>query len=100
MTHILPIQEQGRLIAGNDLMQTFNLKAGKQIGDLLAQVEERQFNGEIRTREEAFAAVAALIHPIRIRTYLIFPFSSLFWYFRRKFGTNDRANISTPAMPR
>ena len=61
-THVLPIQEQGRLITGNDLMQTFNLKAGKQIGYLLAQVEERQFNGEIRTRKEAFAAVAALIH--------------------------------------
>ena len=62
-THILPVQEQGRLITGNDLMQTFSLKAGKQIGDLLAHIEERQFNGEIRTREEAFAAVAALIHP-------------------------------------
>ena len=59
--HVVPIQEQGRLITGSDLIRTFNLKAGKQIGDLLEQIEERQFNGEIRTREEAFAAVAALI---------------------------------------
>ncbi len=60
--HILPIQKQGRLITGDDLIQMFNLKEGKQIGNLLEQIEERQFNGEIRTREEAFAAVAALVH--------------------------------------
>ncbi len=59
--HILPIQKQGRLITGDDLIQVFNLKEGKQIGSLLEQIEERQFNGEIRTREEAFAAVAALV---------------------------------------
>ena len=59
--HILPIQEQGRLITGDDLIQVFNLKEGKQIGNLLEQIEERQFKGEIQTREEAFAAVAALI---------------------------------------
>ena len=60
--HVLPIQEGGRLITGDDLMQMFDLKEGKQIGNLLKQIEERQFNGEIRTREEAFAAVAAWIH--------------------------------------
>ncbi len=59
--HILPIQKQGRLITGDDLIQVFNLKEGKQIGSLLEQIEERQFNGEIRRREEAFAAVAALV---------------------------------------
>ena len=63
--HILPIRKRGRLITGNDLIQTFHLKEGEQIGNLLKEIEERQFNGEIRTREEAFAAVAALIqaHP-------------------------------------
>ena len=63
--HILPIRKQGRLITGNDLIQTFHLKEGEQIGSLLKEIEERQFNGEIRTREEAFAAVRALIekHP-------------------------------------
>ena len=59
--HILPIQKQGRLITGDDLIQMFDLKEGKQIGNLLEQIEERRFNGEIRTREEAFAAVATLI---------------------------------------
>ena len=59
--HILPVCKQGRLITGKDLIQIFQLKEGKQIGDLLKQIEERQFDGEIRTREEALAAVAALI---------------------------------------
>ena len=63
--HILPIYKQGRLITGNDLIQEFHLKEGEQIGELLKEIEDRQFDGEIRTREEAFAAVAALIqqHP-------------------------------------
>ena len=63
--HILPIRKQGRLITGNDLIQTFHLEEGAQIGNLLKEIEERQFNGEIRTREEAFAVVTALIqkHP-------------------------------------
>lgn len=59
--HILPICKQGRLITGNDLIREFHLKEGKQIGYLLKEIEDRQFDGEIRTREEAFAAVAALI---------------------------------------
>ena len=63
--HILPIYKQGRLITGNDLIQEFHLKEGEQIGDLLKEIEDRQFDGEIRTRKEALAAVAALIqkHP-------------------------------------
>ena len=63
--HMLPIYKQGRLITGNDLIQEFHLKEGEQIGELLKEIEDRQFDGEIRTREEAFAAVAALIqkHP-------------------------------------
>ena len=59
--HILPICKQGRLITGNDLIQEFHLKEGEQIGDLLKEIEDHQFDGEIRTREEAFAAVAALL---------------------------------------
>ena len=59
--YILPIQKQGRLITGADLIQMFNLKEGKRIGNLLEQIEERQFNGEIRTREEALATAAALV---------------------------------------
>ena len=63
--HILPIRKQGRLITGNDLIQEFHLKEGEQIGDLLKEIEDRQFDGEIRTREEAFAAVATLIQKHR-----------------------------------
>jgi hypothetical protein len=59
--HILPIHKQGRLITGDDLIQIFHLKEGKQIGDLLEQIEKRQFNGEIRTREEALDTVEILI---------------------------------------
>ena len=59
--HFLPILKQGRLITGEDLIHRFNLKEGREIGILLKQIEERQFDGEIRTREEAFAAAAALI---------------------------------------
>ncbi|RKU11198.1 hypothetical protein C6503_18675 [Candidatus Poribacteria bacterium] len=59
--HILPISKQGRLITGDDLIKNFNLKEGEQIGRLLKAIEERQFDGEIRTRQEAFDTVAALI---------------------------------------
>lgn len=60
--HILPIRKRGRLVTGDDLIQNFHLKEGKQVGNLLEQIEERQFNGEIQTREEALAAVEVLIH--------------------------------------
>lgn len=59
--HILPIRKQGRLITGDDLIKHFDLKEGWQIGRLLKVIEERQFDGDIRTREEALIAVAALI---------------------------------------
>ena len=59
--HILPISRQGRLITGDDLMTHFDLKEGEQIGRLLREIEERQYDGELRTREDALIAVAALI---------------------------------------
>ena len=59
--HFLPILEQGRLITGADLIQRYNLKEGKTIGELLKQIEDMQFYGEIQTREEALAAVEELI---------------------------------------
>lgn len=59
--HILPIRKQGRLITGDDLIKHFDVKEGRQIGRLLKAIEERQFDGDIRTREEALIAVAALI---------------------------------------
>ena len=59
--HIRPVLKQGRLITGRDLIRTFHLKRGRRVGRLLKKIEDRQFAGEIRTREEALAAVAALI---------------------------------------
>lgn len=59
--HVLPILKQGKLITGEDLIRTFNMKEGKEIGIVLRQIEARQFDGEIGTREEALAAVEALI---------------------------------------
>jgi hypothetical protein len=59
--HVLPISKQGRLITGDDLIKKFKLKEGEQIGRLLKEVEKRQFDGEIRTREEALDIVAVLI---------------------------------------
>ena len=44
--HILPISKQGKLITGADLIKKFNLKEGEQIGKLLKEIEERQFDGE------------------------------------------------------
>lgn len=61
--HVLPISKQGRLITGNDLIKKFKLEEGEQIGTLLKEVEKRQFDGEIRTREEALDTVAVLIQP-------------------------------------
>ena len=55
--HLLPILKHGRLITGKDLILHYGLKAGKEIGMLLEQVEKRQFYGEIRTRDEAIKFV-------------------------------------------
>ncbi len=59
--HLLPILKQGKLISGEDLIREFQLKEGREIGVLLKQIEEMQYNGEIRTRTEAFTAVEKLI---------------------------------------
>lgn len=59
--YILPVYKQGKLITGKDLIKKFKLKRGRRIGWLLKEIERHRFNGEIRTREEALAAVAALI---------------------------------------
>lgn len=60
-THYLPIVKQGRLITGEELIEKFALKEGRDIGRLLKQVEEMQFSGEVRTRAEAFALVEKLL---------------------------------------
>ncbi|MCD6598105.1 MAG: HD domain-containing protein, partial [Bacteroidales bacterium] len=42
-----------KLINGDDILNNFNLKPGKEIGDLLEQVAEAQVSGEVNTKEEA-----------------------------------------------
>jgi len=42
-----------KLINGNDILNKFNLKPGKEIGALLEQVAEAQVRGEINTKEDA-----------------------------------------------
>jgi putative nucleotidyltransferase with HDIG domain len=48
-----------RLISGNDLI-AFGLTPGREIGDILAKVEEAQLEGTVLTREEAMALARKL----------------------------------------
>ncbi len=50
-----------RLINGNDLMKKFKLKPSILIGRILAEVEELQAIGKIKTKEEAFKAASSII---------------------------------------
>ncbi len=59
--YFLPILKQGRLITGKDIIKKFDIKKSKKIGTLLEQIEERQFYGDIQTRDEALAMVEMLI---------------------------------------
>ena len=51
-----PIMERGRLITGNDILQTFGRMPGVKIGRILQHIEDLQFEGEIETPEEALEA--------------------------------------------
>lgn len=46
-----------RLIDGHDLIKSFNLSPGPQIGNLLEEVREAQAAGEVTSREEALSYV-------------------------------------------
>ncbi len=50
---IAPIIERGRLITGDDILQTFGAMPGVKIGGILQHIEDLQFEGEIGTPEEA-----------------------------------------------
>jgi poly(A) polymerase len=54
---VLPV----KLIDGHDLMDIFNLKPGRLLGELLAEVREAQAAEELRTREEAVELVRKLL---------------------------------------
>ena len=53
---ISPIIERGRLITGDDILRTFGVTPGVKIGRILQHIEDLQFEGEIRTPEEALKA--------------------------------------------
>lgn len=68
VTYILQVGTQqpapdrvDRLLTGHDLMRHFDLTPGPQIGFLLEKVNEARAAGEITTREEALALVAAVL---------------------------------------
>lgn len=46
-----------RLINGRDIMKRFGLKPSPLIGRILAAIEEAEFSGQVRSREEAFALI-------------------------------------------
>ena len=51
-----PIIERGRLITGDDILQTFGMMPGVKIGRILQHIEDLRFEGEIQTPEEALEA--------------------------------------------
>ena len=56
-----PIIERGRLITGDDILQTFGMMPGVKIGRILQHIEDLQFAGEIQTPEEALEAARTFL---------------------------------------
>ena len=56
-----PIMERGRLITGDDILRTFERLPGVKIGRILQHIEDLQFEGEIRTPEEALNAARTFL---------------------------------------
>ena len=56
-----PMMERGRLITGNDILQTFGAMPGLKIGRILQHIEDLQFEGQIRTPEEALEAAGIFL---------------------------------------
>ena len=56
-----PIMERGRLITGDDILRTFGVTPGAKIGRILQHIEDLQFEGEIRTPEEALKAARTFL---------------------------------------
>ena len=56
-----PKMERGRLITGNDILQTFGVIPGVLIGRVLQHIEELQFEGVIHTPEEALEAARTFL---------------------------------------
>lgn len=56
-----PIIERGRLITGDDILRTFGRMPGPKIGRILQHIEDLQFEGQIRTPEEALEAARTFL---------------------------------------
>ena len=56
-----PMMEGGRLITGDDILQTFGIISGVNVGRVLQHIEDLQLKGEIRTPEEALRAARAFL---------------------------------------
>lgn len=61
-----PQARQPRLLTGHDLKDLFHLPPGPRFRHLLTAVEEAQWEGRVRTREEAVALVKSLLQPDRL----------------------------------
>lgn len=59
--YILPVVGGEKLLTGKDLIATFNLVSGPFIGEVLTAMQEAQVEGDISTRQEAFAWVEEYI---------------------------------------
>ena len=49
------------LVRGDELARELGIAPGPQIGRLLAELEEAQYAGEIRTREDAISLARSLL---------------------------------------
>lgn len=54
-------EKMPRLINGDEIMEAFNLKPGKLIGELLEKVAEAQALGEVSSKEEALQMAESLL---------------------------------------
>jgi poly(A) polymerase len=56
-----PQETLPRLLSGGDLIREFHLEPGPRFRDLLTAVQEAQWEGMVRTREEALGLVRRLL---------------------------------------
>jgi poly(A) polymerase len=50
-----------KILSGSDIMKNFNLEPGKQVGELLEEVQAAQAEGKITTKAEAMSYIKSLI---------------------------------------
>jgi len=49
-----------KIVDGYDIMKTFGISPGPEIGEILEKVREAQASGEVTTREEALSFIGKL----------------------------------------